>query len=332
MTNQNHVLHIQYPVGQGGLHLGIIGDVAYIYDCGGYGKNVDWSNFFDEICNQIKSHNAQEIHVFISHWHHDHCNHLEELYDYLKKHGFKDSAPQDTQNKLTPFEQISYLCEFNSTPEEYKEYYNIITGEKLTQHAVFTNTNIKTNTIDINIEKYGLYQFQHHVSQKRSDKMSSSLIDKCKELCNFSIKVLINKMQSYQFRNIVKQYYKIVKHENRYTNHNQMLCLYCDGKNDSNENWLHTGDAPMASVRYRKDMQKHYQSKGISLKYANIIQIPHHASRYNHNSNFFDIFDKTNIRKLYYTIGDGNVKPKIGDLGKMPIKAVSEVSTTKITM
>ena len=43
--------HIQYPVGQGGLHLGIIGEYAYIYDCGGCGgiSKSQWKNIFADI-------------------------------------------------------------------------------------------------------------------------------------------------------------------------------------------------------------------------------------------------------------------------------------------
>ena len=45
--------HIQYPVGQGGLHLGIIGEYAYIYDCGGCGgiSKSQWKNIFAESVN-----------------------------------------------------------------------------------------------------------------------------------------------------------------------------------------------------------------------------------------------------------------------------------------
>lgn len=48
------IQHIQYPVGQGGLHLGIIGDYAYIYDCGGYGDNVDWNGIFQHILEELR--------------------------------------------------------------------------------------------------------------------------------------------------------------------------------------------------------------------------------------------------------------------------------------
>lgn len=47
--------HIQYPVGQGGLHLGIVGDAAYIYDCGYYrGSKVDWNEVKQDVIAQIQ--------------------------------------------------------------------------------------------------------------------------------------------------------------------------------------------------------------------------------------------------------------------------------------
>ena len=69
---------IQYPVGQGGFHFGFIanGDIAYIYDCGDYEKSKI-SDYIDEVVTKLA--NTQKVHIFISHLHKDHCNHLEEL-------------------------------------------------------------------------------------------------------------------------------------------------------------------------------------------------------------------------------------------------------------
>ena len=94
------VKHIQYPVGQGGLHLGIIKNYAYIYDCGGYRKCVDWDNIFDDVVKKLKIANCQNLDIFISHWHQDHCNKLEKLEGYLDKAKikavFKDGINPET--------------------------------------------------------------------------------------------------------------------------------------------------------------------------------------------------------------------------------------------
>lgn len=318
MTDKNHIHHVQYPVGQGGLHLGIIGNVAYIYDCGGCGKNVDWDNIFDDIVVQLSQNHCTGIHIFISHWHYDHMNKLDDLCYCLKKNSichYLHTSP------INNFQKIAYLCEFNGSNEEYNKYYDDI-----------VETNMDTS-LD-NIPEF-LHVYQRHPSKKILEKLDFQLSQECQKLYHHSnLQRLLNDMRNINIQQQIKPRYNIVKHINRYTNHRYMLCLYCYTPLNESSNWLHTGDATMASKYYRQKMSKYYSSVGLSLKNANIIQIPHHASRYNHNKNFIDIFDSKYIRLLYYTIEGGRVKsPVVSDIvhSGIPFSRIRPVSASPST-
>lgn len=317
----NRVKHIQYPVGQGGLHLGIVGDIAYIYDCGGFGRNVDWDNIFDDIVVQLSQNHCTGIHIFISHWHYDHMNKLDALCDCLKQTKichYVHTVP------INNFQKIAYLCEFNGSNEEYNKYYDDI-----------VKTNMDTS-LD-NIPEF-LHVYQQHPSKKILEKLDFQLSQECQKLYHHSnLQRLLNDMHNINIQQQVKSVYKIIKHINRYTNHKYMLCLYCYTPWNECSNWLHTGDATMASDNYRQKMSKYYSSIGLSLKNANIIQIPHHASRYNHNNKFLDIFHKIHICLLFYTIDGGRVKTQVitdiisSGISASIIQKVSALPSTKVS-
>ena len=319
--NIPNVLHIQYPVGQGGLHLGIVGNVAYVYDCGGYGQNVDWNSIFSDIVQHLLKHKCHYFHIFISHWHYDHCNKLDDLRKYFneKRIDYYTYVPPIN----TPFQKIAYLCEFNGSDEEYNNYYNNIM-------KVDNKDTIKD-----------IPNFLHmHIKQPKTktlDRLGFQLSQECNSLFHYGdLNLLLKNMRNLSVQKQVKPRYNIIKHINRYTNHRYMLCLYCYTPLNEKSNWLHTGDATMASKAYRQEMNKHYSSVGLSLKDANIIQIPHHASRYNHDKNFIDIFDSKYIDFLYYTIEGGRVKtPVVTDIissgiSSSRIRQVSASPSTKI--
>ena len=79
-----NIYHIQYPVGQGGLHLGIIDDYAYIYDCGGYGNKVNWSEIFNDISDKLTSLNITDLNIYISHLHKDYYNQVINLVKFIQ--------------------------------------------------------------------------------------------------------------------------------------------------------------------------------------------------------------------------------------------------------
>lgn len=320
------MVHIQYPVGQGGLHLGIIGTVAYIYDCGGKGKNVDWQGIFDDVYKRIKQARVYVVHIYISHWHQDHCNQLNNFSNYLNAHGFFDKT---TPRKKNIFEQISYLCEYDGDNDDYKHYYDVITGKNFQQHMVFID---KEHSNEILYAEWNnpefLRTFALSYSEKTFTRIEQQLMGFCSKLCDGSTTDLLRQMQHIVVHDIVKTHYFYIKHINRYTNHKNMLCLYCNTGCHSNQNCLHTGDATMRNKAYINQMKLFYGNK---LKDVNFVQIPHHASRYNHHKDFIHIFHSRNLRALYYTIGGGTAKPHTIDIGlpASQIKIVSDNPTSK---
>ena len=160
--------HIQYPVGQGGFHLCIIGNYAYVYDCGSYGKNVDWNNIFDDAKKQLAE--CEKIDIFISHFHTDHYNKLADFIKYILKEiktiNVKIYTPQ-----ISPKEKVFLIVDY-AMKEEDKD--NIDSGDieydlsRYIKTVVFEDFNIKENKeikhihlphggFDISIPKYMLF-------------------------------------------------------------------------------------------------------------------------------------------------------------------------------
>lgn len=73
---------VQYPVGQGFFHSGCINinnkEINYIYDCGSK-KIGDLRREIKEYCNNLNTDQSVDA-LFISHFHNDHINGLEELF------------------------------------------------------------------------------------------------------------------------------------------------------------------------------------------------------------------------------------------------------------
>ncbi len=338
--------HTQYPVGQGGLHLGIIGDVAYIYDCGYYrGSKVDWNEVKQDVIAQIQK--CSTLHIFISHFHTDHYNKLIDLLE---------SIPQDKTNplriithypKTTSVEKVVLLASYVSTEntDYYNEYYNLVVNNR---HAkddrlqVVLEDRSKTRRINIGDSNI-LFPYVTGFSTEEE-----------KSIKHFlgvgSIEETLKHMESCDFAlNICNKLKDLFKEQKHITN-KIMLCLYCGSKTIDHlpmccpcligqipycrykwTNWLHTGDAFMDSDEALDGFVKHY---GILLQNVQILQIPHHGSAASHDKSFLSIFyPERHSMFLYYTWHKGgNAKPKITDImcNAHNIHLVSDNPNTKI--
>ena len=333
------MVHIQYPVGQGGLHLGIIGNVAYIYDCGGKGKNVDWQGIFDDI--KIKLQNCESLYVFISHLHWDHCNKLQELLKLSNAvkalHIYAPCMSNATQVKL--------LLEYDGDDSSYEWYYN----------AVVNSVVSKSDTEKIRVDHIGnnkkcfdvakgwyLWPYMTEQSDDQEQTFKQMLADAGITLDDLSKRVSPGWEKA---KKIYENVYRKLHEAGIKPTNDVMLCLYCGPKeppcetgclltNTSKQDWLvvlHTGDANLAGDNLLK-LKAHY---GIVLDCVNVLQIPHHGASSCHDSCFTHLLHPFNLFPLlFYTIGGGSAKVAISDIFVHPacIRNVSENPGTKITL
>lgn len=332
--------HIQYPVGQGGLHLGIIGDIAYIYDCGYYkGSKVDWEDIKQDVIAQIKK--CSTLHIFISHFHTDHCNKLIDLLESILQDNIIIHYP-----KTTSVEKVVLLASYVSTEHtDYDEYYNLVVNN---QHAKDDRLQIvledKSETHIINIGGSNILFPYVTGFSKEEEKNIKQFLDV------ESIEETLEHMKCYNFALEICNKLKDLFKEQKHITNKIMLCLYCGLKDIKPlpkycpcvigqmsysrhkwTNWLHTGDAFMKTNEQLNGFIKHY---GILLQNVQILQIPHHGSSTSHDKSFLSIFyPERHSMLLYYTWHKGgNAKPKISDImcNTHNIHLVSDNPNTKI--
>lgn len=313
-----NIHHIQYPVGQGGLHLGIIGEYAYIYDCGGYVNTVNWNKILYDI--KLKTSNCHDLHIFISHWHQDHYNHLAELLDIIASDKlrihiydtFTDIVTKDNCNKN--LEKIMYICEYmlNNENESFYEYANIIINHIFADKEIL-HKNVTYEEDFKALDRYLsddiiLKPYITHVVEKDSDKFKQAL----KNVGIFDkIENLENLIQDTAFWNsCVRAYKETFKHQNKaYVNHQVMLCLYSGHKNmvccRDRMSWLHTGDARLKSKNNLENLISEFKFLLSNVYFA---QIPHHCSKYNYDDKFICIFKR--CCNFYYTTQKNDNKCK----------------------
>jgi len=330
----NSAKEIQFPVGQGGLHLGVINDFAYIYDCGALDKNnAEWDNHFSEIRTILKAHDVKEIHIYISHMHYDHCNKLFSLTSKLENIGIcsiKIYIP-----KITTPEKILLLLNSNISIEQDYEFYQFVCDPR---NFVFSRNN-QTNQIQFRVIVLGhnqknmlletdLWILDPFVFEANNDKELNDFLSK---IGDRKVKEFLNKLSSedtaknlFDYIDNNKDLYAKLQRE--YRNHfksnkfhESMLCLYSGPKNHYDfcqphcynlcqfykQNryfskffgWLHTGDIDLNDIKNTL-FYEHY--KEYLPNKVSIMQIPHHGSQHNHDAKFLDIFDKDIEEKLIY--------------------------------
>lgn len=337
------IQHIQYPVGQGGLHLGIIGDYAYIYDCGGYGDNVDWNGIFQHILEELRG--CQKLDIFISHLHDDHCNQLKSLCYSLTKNAYPHNITI-YMPPLTDILKIILLCEYYSNKENDKktdeDYVSFVLTQKIEGLENYDNISIKYN-IDFYFPKHIkytetylpedikntetiLFAYTTKLSEEAKilvEEFKKRLKDKKLNGKNISIKegIKYESWKNDEFITKAKEAFKETFHTQKITN-NIMLCLYCGSQythhlieKKNHNNWLHTGDANLKDKNRLCEFIKKFDALLYNVNY---VQIPHHGSKNNHDSAFSLLFNPA--CRFFYTSQDKisnskqYVKPSVKDI------------------
>lgn len=335
-----NIYHKQYLVGQGGLHLGIIDDYAYIYDCGGYGRDVDTKQIFSEI--KLKISTCKKLYIFISHWHEDHCNYLQKLLDEISQYVSKISVYSPTMNNLeTPdkntinLEKIMFVCEqmIDHKNQYDADFTNLVVNgyvperENVTYENDFSN--LPAELPDNQIWKPYITHIDIADSKKFNEKLYEILpkdlyygvnhLEKMVRDKDFWKNCLIAYKQTFHFQNV------------KNVNHKNMLCLYCGQticSNEFYENWLHTGDALMRSKKQIIGFMINY---GCLLEYVTHFQIPHHGSRANHDHKFSRYFHRC-YREFFITAQENpskaskEVKPYLDDIVVCRWKPIAKIS------
>lgn len=293
------IKHIQYPVGQGGLHLGIIDKIAYIYDCGGCEVGVNWQDIYKKINIELKG--CEKLYIFISHIHWDHCNKLEEFLNNC-------IVPRKKITIFLPYyknatSKLICVCSYLEEKVESKQIEDFLQPEILWNMWNLENT-LKDRKFDIQIE-FKVDKFENNLLDVYITNISNHLLKKFeKEFRKISPTLLISKpdfQQGSQYLKTARQAYKIIFGKNM---HEVMLILSCRDTNTENlydyyqNTWLHTGDAYLKKSRDICGLFSHF---GKFLKYVSFVQIPHHGSIYNRSMYFLMPFGNC---KFYRTIND----------------------------
>lgn len=341
-----NIYHKQYLVGQGGLHLGIIDDYTYIYDCGGYGKNVDWEQIFLEI--KLKISKCRELYIFISHWHEDHSKKLSEMLDVIAPIGFPIFIYTTSTNQKNTIEanleKIMYIC------EDMQKHGNNISRK----YASFVINDIPQKWKNVTIEKdfinlpkeldnIILKPYITHLEPKEYEVFLNCIKDEAKnndrhkklniESIILNLRSNINNKEFWIIcSNAYTTYTKQILHKSKKeVNHQIMLCLYCGQticNNKLYENWLHTGDALMKNTKELDGFINYY---GSLLENITNFQIPHHGSRANHDNKFSRYFHCC-YREFFITAQENpskstrEVKPHLDDIIVCRWKPIAKIS------
>lgn len=273
------LFHIQYPVGQGGLHLGIIGDVAYVYDCGAV-KKYQATACVRCAANMINKSGVKEVHIFISHLHEDHCNSLEQLLQEVKIVNKIVHIPYiDNEEKLL------ILCSGHSIKMPSEFYIKLLYGNedyennenekfRIVQHgksgrlAALTNVSgwVFDYFVNKSVNPSGINTF-----------LSWARINISKDLNkNDVLSYLNDKAKRKELKN---EYLKCITTNLNFTS----LCLYCgptvgNWVHEGLNGWLHTGDYNLKDKAFWGPFFRYYKAY---CKYIGWFQIPHHGSKNN---------------------------------------------------
>lgn len=319
---KNVLTHIQYPVGQGGLHLGIIDSIAYIYDCGGNSK-ANWDSIFDDIKKHL--YNCNELHIFISHLHTDHCNKLFELIKQI-------SSISSLKIKLyipalSEIEKIMFFCEAllqKDLSENFINYYMrfLLSDAKI---EFFPNVAIvPVNTPEKRqIKDILLYFFTTNIIFKQKVQFENAL----KKL-GISTQEIIEKIQRGN-KDIIEQIKNVFKTTfgTKHITNKIMLILYCGYLRfpccHFSNSWLHTGDVQLKKNTDFYNFMNHLAELLINVDF---VQIPHHGSKYNINYAFPFVFKPCAI--FYYTSNsfDKRGNRNINGIMKFPHQKILKVS------
>ncbi|GBU24180.1 hypothetical protein R83H12_00808 [Fibrobacteria bacterium R8-3-H12] len=328
-------MEIQYPVGQGGLHFGIIGKSAYIYDCGCIGGKNVYEKYIDEIADLLE--HVSEFYIFISHLHLDHCNGL----NYLLKKIKSKLKPKIYIPAITDAEKIYLLLTSTIEEEaEYPSYYNLVVNNTLGDiREVATPLSEKDlEAWPKKIEKdsmsffdWILYPFIKNGNSYKT-LIDNDFINSYKKENSIDLNkpnIVIEYLKDY--KNLVKLKTAYEKHVGKHKFHNTMLCLYSGLNFTRNHSricskhhlcklfmlfphgsdcyftgWLHTGDINLEEEDTKNKFKEHFKDY---LPNVMVMQIPHHGSPDYIDHDFCSILNH-NPDVLYYLTCEANPDPK----------------------
>lgn len=347
-----HATNIQYPVGQGGLHLGIVNQFAYIYDCGGYGDPllVNWTHILTEVVSNIS--NCERLYIYISHFHEDHCNKLGELLKRLPDH----LAVKLYYPGITDIQKIMLLAEYGADDEDvsymhndkFSEYYELISD---------TDQYVKKQKLEI--ETASLHPF--HVNAQMKYKKMYKTVEFISQGDVSTKQFILDAFATLHDQNKIGQFKKLLRvegfnNERRLLeaiksdplllgrlrriyrtsvglSHGTMLCLYAGFDKCSEQyNWLYTGDMKLLNITQKK-FYTYYQAY---FDYLSYVQIPHHGSRYNHD-NSFKVLNRNHHTKFFLTKQNSpssrsrkHITPSIQITSALRIIEVDETSEIRV--
>lgn len=339
------VENIIFPVGQGGLFLGLIKyresnlrskTFAYIYDCGNI-QQTYLKKSINNLINILKNTNEisplTHIYIFISHVHDDHISGLKILKQKLEKCKFNlHSTPVLVMPYMDAIEKnliigldILYkrYTGILTDPESYfGGYFDIIylTDEQDNSRDIapenkdFSPKSFKCYSIPKTaINGLGIKVFNH--SENFSFNTLAGLwglkafykrFNISNELKEEIKEMGYNSIDSINFDNINNR----LKTELKDKLNLSSLCLYSGLLDDRKIcGWMHTGDFNFKNKKALENFCKHYVSV---LDNIQVLQIPHHGSKKNSSNEIFKIFP--NLINKYVTMQEnpnGKQEPKL---------------------
>lgn len=343
------VENIIFPVGQGGLFLGLIKyresnneietkTFAYIYDCGNMQKTYlenSINNLIDilKITNEISQ--LTHIYIFISHVHNDHISGLKFLKQKLEKCKFNlHSTPVLVMPYMHKIEK-KIVIKLNILD---KRYTGILTNPYSYFDGYFDVQYLRggvsyTNEQDIFMQSQ--YNYTYSIPKTKKISNSNPNIKIFKHNQNFRFEVhygswilkpfyyrfnIPNDLQERLQENGYKSIYDInfdninkinnlLKKELKDKLNLSSLCLYSGLINNNRCGWMHTGDFNFKYQAAFEKFRTHYDSV---LNNVQILQIPHHGSEKNSSNEDFEMFP--NLTNKYVTMQEnpnGIQQPKL---------------------
>lgn len=299
-TDRVEVFEKQYHVGQGGLHLGIIKypisyrqttHDAYIYDCGAYIQNNIYRGI-DELVEDLKEYkNFDHIRVFISHFHSDHVNGLDYLYNKLKESKLHNNL-QLILPSISYYEKIFMLGHYYNNKDNnydfsyeafiidptmhFQEKYEVLylTNENNSNIRDINNhapTIFDTNKISDSQQytyRNTAYQqiiwiyktYFHPLNEEDLNKLTTEINNERITIENAT------KEKREKVLTIYKKYYKNINESS--------ICLYSGPPTAKIAGWMHTGDIKLKKIIF-KEFENKYKKVLDSIL---VFQIPHHGS------------------------------------------------------
>lgn len=341
------ILHIQYPVGQGGLHLGIVGSVAYIYDCGTVNKKR-LPIYIDDVITQLQEYNIKKVFVFISHLHKDHCNGMK----YFAKQALKQNISIIVYLPyISVLEKICLLCTPNTLGAEFilnpikniksddSEKLNLVyltDNDNLTQLSTTNGRIMKCS--EFNNEHKKLVIFDTFVYDSFNVSTINTFLLAVEKMFGKRINDITNEdilslfSNSAQKKQLKKEYTKLAGDINYtslclfagleksidnvvlYSECKSCVCCDVDCKYPDFDNklkpWLHTGDYCLKDYNTNVCKTKFYDYYKDVLKSELFFQIPHHGSSGSIDSDVL----KLNANNIMFLTGElcpmGRGQPK----------------------